>query len=250
MSVQWNSLLCSCVWEHSKCSPRATYFPGTAALSRKFPGTGLTWIGGAARRQCHARGCFACCLPSGSNGGSRQIFPARRTVNEAEWALWNWLPGMDLSHTAHSPHLWFHGSLLSQKLQQEGAALPSSLCPLWEISDISQEWKSVLSTTLQAWGTWGMEWKCQCLFGQQKKFPSMFSSLKYSPKTGIKVGYPSTLMIPSRLDMPFGVLLAHLFGIMWLLCLCLDYPRSLMLPRAMLIICTPAFLAANSSVFP
>lgn len=50
--------------------------------------------------------------------------------------------------------------------------------------------------------------------------------------------------------MPFGVLLTHLFGIMCLLCLCLDCPRSLMLPQAMPIICTPAFLAASSSVFP
>lgn len=68
-------------------------------------------------------------------------------------ALWNWLPAADLSPMAHSPHLWLHGFLLSQKLQQEGAAVPSSLCPPWEISDISQEWKQVLSITLQARGT-------------------------------------------------------------------------------------------------
>lgn len=66
----------------------------------------------------------------------------------------------------------------------------------------------------------------------------------------IRVSYPSTLMIPSRLDVSFGVLLIYLFGIMCLLFLCLDCPRSLVLPRAMSIICTPAFLAASSSVFP
>lgn len=130
--------------------PQSNSFSRHSSTQQEPPWHRADLAVGSSQETAPCQRLLCCCLPSGSDGGSRQIAPARLSMNEA---LWNWLPAADLSPMAHSPHLWLHGFLLSQKLQQEGAAVPSSLCPLWEISDISQEWKQVLSITLQARGT-------------------------------------------------------------------------------------------------
>lgn len=129
MSVQLNSSLCSVCGSTPQCQSQTNSFSRHSSAEQEPPWHRAGLDGGSSRRQWHARGCSACCLPSGNDGVSRQTFPARHSMNEAEGALWDWLPEMDPSHMARAPRLWLHSSLLSQKLQQEASCSTLQFVP-------------------------------------------------------------------------------------------------------------------------
>lgn len=248
MSVQLNSSPCSCVWEHTTGSAseqfifQAQQHPAGTSLAPGWPGCGEQPGDSAVPEAVFAAVChLGVTVDPGKSplqgslwtrhcgiGFLRQTCPPWLIHLTSGSMAFSWARSCSRRELLYLPVCALCGRF--QTFPRNGSrSFPSPCKP-----EVHEAWKK----------------KSQCLCGQWEKFPSLFSSLKHSPETRIRVSYPSTLMIPSRLDMPFGVLLIHLFGIVCLHCLCLDCPRSLTLPRAMPIISTPAFLAASSSVFP
>lgn len=250
MSVQLNSSLCSCVWEHTTMSvPEQFIFQ--AQQHRAGTSLALGWPG--CGEQPGDSVMPEAALPAVCHLGM-MVDPGKTSLQGVLWmrqsehcgigflrqTCLTWLIHLTSGSMALS---WARSCSSRELLYPPGCALcgrfqtfPRNESPSFPPTckpEVYEARKENVSVSL----------------GNGKN-STKFQQLETLSRDQIRVSYPSTLMIPSRLDVSFGVLLIYLFGIMCLLFLCLDCPRSLVLPRAMSIICTPAFLAASSSVFP
>lgn len=117
----------------ARCSVslRATHFSGAAVLRRRLPGRGFSLDGGSSQQTVPCLRLL-CLLFATWERWLTQAKPPPRAYCQPRQnhTLWPWVPVLARSREAHSSCLGLCGSLLNQKLQQEGAVVPGSLCPL------------------------------------------------------------------------------------------------------------------------
>lgn len=154
------------------------------------------------------------------------------------------------------------------KTASERSFIPCTLCPLlWGVLDFAGRMKEEGGPFHVGMSAWDVGWKSLFSSGQQagltrQNFPWCSATLNtliavtgkfpIGEDTG---GLPMHLDDSRNADMPFGVLLLHLFRdphsrIVHLCCSCRDCLKSLMQPWGMPITCTPAVLATSFVVFP